>query len=39
MEQRAGAQISQKAFFQSMFILLGLMIAAGLLTLYFAPGG
>jgi len=32
MEQKAGAQISQKAFIQSAVILLVLMIAAGILT-------
>jgi uncharacterized ion transporter superfamily protein YfcC len=32
MEQKAGAQISQKAFLQSVVILLFLMIAAGILT-------
>ncbi|MEN6298486.1 MAG: hypothetical protein ABFD51_01040, partial [Anaerolineaceae bacterium] len=32
MEQKAGAQISQKAFLQSVGILLSLMIAAGILT-------
>ena len=38
MQQKAGAQISQRAFIQSFLILLGLMIAAGLLTI-FLPGG
>lgn len=38
MEQKAGAQISQRAFIQSFLILLFLMIAAGLLTV-FLPGG
>jgi len=32
MEQKAGAQISRKAFIQSALILLVLMIAAGILT-------
>ncbi|MEN6299270.1 MAG: AbgT family transporter [Anaerolineaceae bacterium] len=32
MEQKAGAQISQKAFLQSVGILLSLMIVAGILT-------
>ena len=32
MEEKAGAQISQKAFIQSILILLALMIAAGILT-------
>ena len=33
MEQKAGAQISRKAFIQSFLILLILMLAAGVLTL------
>ena len=37
-EQKAGAQIGKKAFIQSLLILLGLMILAGLLTL-FVPSG
>jgi len=32
MQEKAGAQISRKAFFQSAGILLGLMIIAGILT-------
>ncbi len=32
MEQKAGAQISQKAFLQSLLILLVLMVTAGILT-------
>ncbi len=32
MHDRAGAQISAKAFFQSVFILFGLMMLAGILT-------
>ena len=32
MEQKAGAQISAKAFIQSLIILLVLMLAAGILT-------
>ena len=32
MEQKAGAQISQKAVVQSLLILFGLMLAAGILT-------
>ncbi len=32
MEQKAGAHISQKAFIQSVLILLALMLAAGILT-------
>jgi uncharacterized ion transporter superfamily protein YfcC len=38
MEEKSGAQISQRAFIQSFLILLFLMIAAGLLTV-FLPGG
>ena len=32
MEQKAGAQISRKAVVQSLLILFGLMLAAGVLT-------
>jgi len=38
MEQKAGAQISQKAFLQSVVILLVLMLGAGLLTRVIPPG-
>lgn len=38
MEQRAGAQISRKAFFQSAGILFGMMILAGILTRIIPPG-
>jgi uncharacterized ion transporter superfamily protein YfcC len=38
MEQKAGAQISRKAFVQSFLILLALMLAAGVLTLVVPPG-
>jgi uncharacterized ion transporter superfamily protein YfcC len=38
METKSGAQISQKSFFQSLVILLVLMLAAGLLTLIIPPG-
>ena len=38
MEEKSGAQISQKAFIQSFLILLFLMVAAGVLTLLL-PGG
>lgn len=38
MEQKAGAQITIRAFMQSAFILLLLMIAAGVLTRMLPPG-
>lgn len=38
MEEKSGAQISQKAFIQSLLILLALMIAAGILTLVVPAG-
>jgi uncharacterized ion transporter superfamily protein YfcC len=38
MQFRAGVQISRKAFFQSFFILLALMIIAGILTLVLPSG-
>ena len=38
MEQKSGAQISQKAFIQSLLILLALMIVAGVLTLVIPAG-
>lgn len=38
MEQKSGAQISQKAFIQSAIILLVLMITAGILTLVIPTG-
>ena len=38
MEQKAGAQISTKVFFQSLVILFVLMMAAGILT-YVVPAG
>lgn len=38
MEQKAGAQISRKAFIQSFVILLVLMLAAGVLTLVIPAG-
>jgi uncharacterized ion transporter superfamily protein YfcC len=38
MDQRSGAQISSKAFTQSLLILLGLMIVAGILTLIVPAG-
>ena len=38
MEQKSGAQISQKAFIQSAVILLALMILAGVLTLVIPAG-
>lgn len=38
MEQKAGAQIGQKAFIQSLLILLALMIVAGVLTLVVPAG-
>ncbi len=38
MEEKSGAQISKKAFIQSVVILLGLMIAAGILTLVIPAG-
>jgi uncharacterized ion transporter superfamily protein YfcC len=38
MEEKSGAQISQKAFIQSLFILLALMIVAGVLTLVVPAG-
>ena len=38
MEQKSGAQISQKAFIQSLLILLALMIVAGVLTLIIPAG-
>jgi uncharacterized ion transporter superfamily protein YfcC len=38
MEEKSGAQISQKAFIQSLLILLALMIVAGALTLIVPAG-
>jgi uncharacterized ion transporter superfamily protein YfcC len=38
MEEKSGAQISQKAFIQSLLILLALMIVAGVLTLVIPAG-
>lgn len=38
MDQRAGAQIGQRAFLQSLLILLALMVLAGLLTLLVPAG-
>jgi uncharacterized ion transporter superfamily protein YfcC len=38
MEEKSGAQISQKAFIQSLLILLALMIVAGILTLVVPAG-
>lgn len=38
MEEKSGAQISRKAFVQSVLILLALMIAAGILTLVIPAG-
>ena len=38
MEQKSGAQISQKAFIQSVLILLALMIVSGILTLVIPAG-
>ena len=38
MEEKSGAQISQKAFIQSFLILLLLMVLAGVFTLVI-PGG
>ncbi len=38
MEEKSGAQISQKAFIQSLLILLALMIVAGVLTLIIPAG-
>jgi uncharacterized ion transporter superfamily protein YfcC len=38
MDQKSGAQISQKAFVQSLLILLALMIVAGVLTLVIPAG-
>ena len=38
MQQKSGAQISQKAFIQSAVILLALMILAGILTLVIPAG-
>lgn len=38
MEEKSGAQISRKAFIQSVVILLALMIAAGVLTLVIPAG-
>jgi uncharacterized ion transporter superfamily protein YfcC len=38
MQQKSGAQISQKAFIQSLLILLALMITAGILTLVIPAG-
>ena len=38
MEQKAGAQISQRAFIQSLVILFVLMMIAGVLTLVFPSG-
>lgn len=38
MEQKAGAQISQRAFFQSLAILFVLMMIAGILTLVIPAG-
>ncbi|MCA1899542.1 MAG: AbgT family transporter [Chloroflexi bacterium] len=38
MEEKSGAQISQKAFIQSLLILLALMVFAGILTLVVPAG-
>ncbi len=38
MEEKSGAQISQKAFVQSLLILLALMLIAGVLTLVIPAG-
>lgn len=38
MEQRSGAQISTRAFIQSLIILLILMMGAGILTLVVPSG-
>jgi uncharacterized ion transporter superfamily protein YfcC len=38
MEQKSGAQISQKAFIQSVLILLALMVISGILTLVIPAG-
>jgi uncharacterized ion transporter superfamily protein YfcC len=38
MEQKAGAQISQRAFMQSLVILFVLMMVAGILTLVMPAG-
>jgi uncharacterized ion transporter superfamily protein YfcC len=38
MEQKSGAQISKKAFIQSLLILLALMVIAGILTLIVPAG-
>lgn len=38
MDQKAGAQISRKAFLQSILILLALMVTAGILTLVIPAG-
>ena len=38
MEQKAGAQISQRAFIQSLVILFVLMITAGILTIVIPSG-
>ena len=38
MEQKAGAQISRKAFIQSILILLALMVVSGILTLVIPAG-
>ncbi|HRK91200.1 MAG TPA: hypothetical protein PK152_18895, partial [Anaerolineales bacterium] len=38
MEQKAGAQISQRAFIQSLVILFVLMMIAGILTLVVPAG-
>lgn len=38
MDQKSGAQIGRKAFGQSAFILLALMIVAGILTLVVPAG-
>lgn len=39
MDQKAGAQISQRAFIQSLVILFLLMMMAGILTLVVPAGG
>ena len=39
MDQKAGAQISQRAFIQSLVILFLLMMIAGVLTLVVPAGG
>jgi uncharacterized ion transporter superfamily protein YfcC len=39
MDQKAGAQISQRAFIQSLVILFVLMMIAGILTLVVPAGG